>query len=334
MMISWGAAGLGKQVLGSAFGLALGVCQLPDDGVAYIRSMSGTACVRARASEDVGVAPGSGEGAVKVVAGSGSIGIHFSPFLSIQAQGNVRGTSRFNGAETGWSLLPEGITRQFDHLVLRIGNPALHSFRATLGDQRLPFGIDANPADDLWLVAEERIYWGSLTRGAVLTFDNLIDAELDVGLSTEDLEESSPPRLSARLMYDLSFFERARLVMSIAEDSGVRRYGFGFISTSRSGDVTQFEVVRLNAPDQVLDSGFRRLFRFAVDAADRSWWFVYDEDRLRTQSVLAGYRYFLPSNIIGNSNSFALRFSLGRVRSLNPVIKSRFIASVGVEANL
>lgn len=333
-MISWGAAGLGKQLLGSAFGLAMGVCQLPDDGVAYIRAMSGVVCVRARASEDVGVAPGSGEGAVKVVAGSGSIGIHFSPLLAIQGQGSIRGTSRFNGAETGWSLLPEGITRRGDHLVLRIGNPALHSFRATLGDQRLPFGIDANPADDLWLVAEDRIYWGSVARSAVLTFDNLIDAELNVGLSTAGLDKSSPPRLSARLMYDLSFFERARLVMSIAEDSGVRRYGFGFVSTSRSGDITQFEVTRLNAPDEVLDAGFRRLFRFAVDAADRSWWFVYDEDRLRTQSLLAGYRYFLPAPTAENPDSFALRFSVGRIRSLNPVIKSRFIASIGVEADL
>lgn len=333
-MISWGATGLGKQVLGSAFGLALGVCQLPDDGVAYIRSISGMACVRARVSEDLGIAPGSGEGAVKVLAGSGSVGIHFSPLLAIQGQGSIRGTSRFNGAEHGWSLLPEGISRRGDHLVLRIGNPAFHSFRATLGDQRLPFGVDANPADDLWLVAEDRVYWGSVMRSAVLTFDNLSDTELDLGLSTNDFEKSNPPRLSARLMYDLSFFERARLVMSVAEESGVRRYGFGFISTSRSGDVTQFEVVRLNAPDQVLDAGFRRLFRFAVDAADRSWWFVYDEDRLRTQSVLAGYRYFLPSNIIGNSNSFALRFSLGRIRSLNPSIKSRFIASIGMEADL
>lgn len=334
MMISWGAAGLGKQILGSAFGLALGVCQLPDDGVAYIRTMSGAACVRARASEDIGVLPGSGEGAVKVVAGSGSIGIHFSPSIAIQAKGSIRGTSRFNGEEAGWTLLPEGITRRGDHLVLRIGNPALHVFRATLGDQRLPFGIDANPADDLWLVTEDRIYWGSVTRSAVLTFDNLSDAELDVGLSINDLDKSNPPRLSARLMYDLSFFERARVVMSVAEDSGIRRYGFGFISTSRSGDITQFEVARVNGSDQILDAGFRRLFRFAVDAADRHWWFVYDEDRLRTQSVLAGYRYFLPKIIAINSDSFAMRFSLGRVRSLNPAIKSRFIASAGVEANL
>ena len=333
-MISWGAAGVGKQVLGSALGLALGICQVPDDRVANMRGLSDVACVRVRGSEDIGIAPGSADGAVKVAAGSWSVGVHFSPFLAIQSQGSIRGTSRFNGAESGWSLLPEGIVRRSDHLVLRVGNPALHSFRAILGDQRLPFGIDANPADDLWLIAEDRIYWGPVTRSAVLTFDNLSDAELDVGLSINDFENSGSSRLSARFMYDLSFFERARMVMSVAEDSGIRRYGFGFISTSRSGDVTQFEVARVNEPDRFLNSGFRRLFRFAVDAADRRWWFVYDEDRLRTQSVLAGYRYFLPATLLGDSDSSAIRFSLGRVRSLNPAIKSRFMASLGVEANL
>ena len=334
MMISWGAAGLGKQFLGSAFGLALGVCQLPEDGAVIMNTMSGAACLRARASEDISVDVGSHQSPVKIAAGSASIGIHFSPIFAVQASGSIRGVSRFNGNSAGWSLLPNGVERRRDHVILRIGNSAVHPIRASLGEQRIPFGIDANPADDLWLVTEDRVFWGPVARSAVMTFDNMVETQLDIGMSADGPKKTSLPRISARLMYDLSFFERARLVASIADERGTRRYGFGFVSTSRAGDTSHFELARINASDPFLDAGFRLLFRFAFDASDRRWWLVYDEDRLRTQSFLFGYRYFFLEKFTGTADALGLRLSFGRVRSLNPLIKSKFLMALGVEANL
>lgn len=334
MMINWGAAGIGKKILGSSVGVALGICELPAGAEDYIKAMSSTACLNARISEDLVVTPEPGEGAAKLAAASGSLGIHFSPLLAVQAKGRFRGISRFDATDGRWSLLPDGIKKDLDHVVLRIGNPALHSFRASLGEQRLPFGIDANPADDLWVVTEDRMYWGKTRRSAVLTFDNMSETQLDLGIAGDDAVGKSGQQLSARLMYDMSFFERARLLLSVAEEAGSRRYGMGFVTTSKAGGTTQFELARSEAADPVLDAGFRRLFRFAFEAPGRRWWFLYDEDRVRTQTVATGYRYFPSTSILPPNDSFALRFSLGRARSLNPAIESRFLVSFGVEASL
>lgn len=335
MMISWSAAGLGKPILGSALGIAFGVCELPpDDAAARLRDLMPVACLNARVSEDIAIAPESGEGAFKIAAGNGAIGLHLTPMFSVQAKGSIRGVSRFKGAETGWSLLPHGIRKQRDHVVLRIGNPALHQFRASLGDQRVPFGVDANPADDLWQLAEDRMYWGDVVRSLVVSIDNMTDTQLDVGVVLDDLGADKVDGASARLMYDLSFFERARLVFSVAEGSGHRRYGFSFVSISKSGDTTHMEFARSNKSDPDLDAGFRKLFRFAFDSASRRWWLVYDEDRLRTQSLVSGFRYFFPVALPGQRDVMAVRFSVGRVRSFNSRIKSRTIAAIGLEASL
>ncbi|NDE15377.1 hypothetical protein EBZ80_10655 [bacterium] len=334
MMINWGAAGIGKKILGTGVGVALGVCELPAGSEDYIRAMSSTACLNARVSGDFIMTPGSADGPVKIAAAEGALGIHFSPLLAIQAKGRVRGISRFDAGDARWSLLPDGIKRESEHVILRIGNPALHSLRASLGEQRLPFGVDANPADDLWWATGDRFYWGKVRRSATLTFDNMSDSQVDLGFAGDKASDDSSQQASARLMYDLRFFERARLILSAAGISAARRFGFAFVTTSRAGATTQFELVRSESGDPELDAGFRRLFRFAYDAPDRRWWFLFDEDRLRTQTVATGYRYFPVEWIPGNEGNFAFRFSVGRVRSLNSLYESRFLVAVGVEAGL
>ncbi len=334
MMINWGAAGIGKKILGSGVGIALGICELPAGSEDYVKGMSSTACLNARVSEDFIVTPEPGEGAIKLGAAQGSIGIHFSPLLAIQAKGLMRGISRFDAGDGRWSLLPDGVKKESDHVIVRIGNPALHSFRASLGEQRLPFGVDVNPADDLWWATSDRFYWGKARRSAILTFDNLSETQVDVGFAGDHPVSDSGQQASARVMYDLSFFERARLVLSAGGITGSRRYGFAFVTTSKSGGTTQFELVRSESSDEDLDAGFRRLFRFAFDAPDRRWWFLYDEDRLRAQTVATGYRYFPSTWFRGNEGNFAFRFSLGRVRSLNPLYESRFLIALGAEAGL
>lgn len=336
MMINWfsGVAGQGAATLA---GIVMGVCQLPAEDTMQQAAMSGSVCFDARIAEDIAWQPKSGAGLFKIASGYASLGIHFSPMFAVQSSGSIRGVSRFNGTESGWNLLPEspsGIDRRHDHTVVRIGSPGQHRLRSTIGVQRLPFGIDMNPGDDLWQLTEDRIFWGQTLKSAVITVDNQVDFQADIGFGRgspwdeNDLEETS-----LRMMYDLSFFERARLIVSAAGTAKDPRYAFGFLTTSRQGDLTQFEIIRTTSPDADLDVGYRRFFRFAFATGDRRFWFLYDEDRLRTQTFAVGYRHFFDVGTVEDWTPLAVRLSVGRVRSFSSGIDSSLAVTSGVEAN-
>lgn len=341
MMIEFGGAALGKKVAGSLLGVSMGVCQLPAGGTSSDAAMSGIACLRVRPAVDLVGLPGSGDSPLTVASLAGSIGIHLSPWVSLQAKGSIRETNSFDRDSTDWALMPDGVKKRTEHAVVRLGNPALNRFRVAMGNQRLPFGIDGNPADDAWLVMEDRTFWGFSSRGVSLAYDNLLDLQLEAGISGQGMGEkldsgsgeSMPGRSAARLTYDLGFFERARVVVSVADDLDRMRYGLGFLSSLRNGDLTHFELLRSSGEDRDLDAGFRRLFRFAYQTADRRWWFLYDDDRLRARTFALGYRHFIVSPASSGAG-VALKFAFGGVRSLNTIVEGKAMLTTGVEASL
>ncbi|MEY4629970.1 MAG: hypothetical protein RIQ81_90 [Pseudomonadota bacterium] len=332
---------------GSMLGIAMGLCQLPEGSGPSSNALYGVGCMRLRAASDLVALPGSGESPLKVNTAAGSLSLHFSPWIAVQIKGQARATSGFDKDAPSWGLMPESFDKRVDHAVIRLGNPALHRFRASLGNQRLPFGVDASPADDPWQVFEDRDFWGFSARGAAIAYDNLMDLQFEAGVSGqgsgENMEQDKvrklPLRTSARLSYDLSFFERAKVVISAADDLYRMRYGFGFVSALRNGDLTHFEMLRSTASDEQLDAGFRRLFRFAYQTSDRRWWLLYDDDRLRARSYAFGYRhFFVGGNVRGRSldgqPDLAVKVSLGGVRSLNKTVEGRAVLSFGLEATL
>jgi hypothetical protein len=341
MMIEWGGATLSSKVAGSLLGVAMGICELPKTGSVPHPSVSSLACLRMRSSADLVAFPGAGDSPLKVFSFTGSLGVHFSPLVAVQVKGSLRDASSFDTYDDEWALLPEGLKKTADHAVLRLGNPTSHRFRTAIGNQRLPFGIDGSPADDAWLIMEDRIFWGTTSTGISAAYDNLLDLQLEAGISGQGVGqkgessfgESLRGRTSVRLTHDLGFFERARIVVSAADDLYRMRYGFGFISSLRSGDLTHFELLRSTGSDERLGAGFRRLFRFAYQTSDRRWWFLYDDDRLRARSFALGYRHFFMEQSKSGAG-LALKLAFGGVRSLNSTVDGKAMVTSGVEATL
>src|SRR5690606_26444893 len=136
--------------------------------------------------------------------------------------------------------------------VLQLGNPAFHKLRFLVGRLQLPFGIDESRVMESYRLREDRSFWDSPPFAVQMTYDNLRDAVVDVGVASNvpskkvaEGKRAERHALSARSAFDFPALDGSRLLFSgYWEDGGETRVGFGFVTVSRRNDLTQCEWIR------------------------------------------------------------------------------------------
>jgi hypothetical protein len=315
----------------------LGTCALADDPQSAPAGF--VACVRANAGAEVVNVSGALRENFWVRHGAAYLGTHFGEWLSLHIRGEARDVVPYaDGAE-------ERLDRHLDYGVVQIGNPSLHKLWLTAGRQRLPFGIDQSGAVESYRMRENRRLWSSPEHGVALSLDDQRRLRLDLGYGNDVLsgarrkliaEHVDPlPQethaFSARLMLDLSALDGSRLVLSgYGENLGERRMGAGFLTTSRKGDLTQFEFVRLLTTPDGNEAPFEQLLRAGYLGAwrdDARWIVQVDDQRLLERSGLLGVDFRLFDVV-------TLRLAGAYVKREAGIRHRRWYVTSGLEAQL
>lgn len=191
----------------------------------------------------------------------------------------------------------------------QFGNVALSHFRASVGNFRMPFGIDYRP---LMEVIDEIIkddkFWDTPRWGARLTYDTLISSQYDIAVATSrypfnagvDETQEDLRAFSARMMFDIAAIEGFRFVFSgYGESKGERRGGAGFVTTTARGDTTTFEWIRLlnDNNDDNNHKDYDQLFRLSYGGgfhADTRWVAEYEDVLLSYRLATVGCDFLLP----------------------------------------
>jgi hypothetical protein len=197
--------------------------------------------------------------------------------------------------------------KQPNEFFLQLGNVAVNRYRASIGNFRIPFGINHRPLMEVIdEILKDDKYWNSPRWAARMTYDTLISSQYDVSFSTtknpvlktkNETEADDVRAVSARMMFDIAAIEGFRFVFSGYGDTvGERRGGAGFVTTTAKGDTTAFEWIRLLI-QPARDSAYDQLFRLSYSGAFRAdtRWVAEYEDEMRSYRLLTvGCDFNLP----------------------------------------
>lgn len=234
----------------------------------------------------------------------GYAGVHLANWLSLHGSGEGL---RAENSKTGRT---EVLSRETDYVTANIGNVALHRWRLALGKPLLPFGVGDSPVMDSLQLLGVRGFWEGLEGGAVVTFDNMRDVQVEAGgfSTTPRNNDRYKKRIgndaaSARMSYDLPALDGSRLVFSFYGDRlEERRVGFAFINVSVKGDVTHFEFVRRYYFSKDNPADLEQLLRLAYLGAQRGtsrWAAQYDDVRRRHRLGVLGQDFVLGEQLFG-----------------------------------
>jgi hypothetical protein len=317
--------------------LQFGTCALADDPTSAPAGF--VACVRGRAGAEVTTVSGALRENFWIRYGSAYLGAHFGEWASVHVRGEARDVVPYADGTS------ESLDRRLDYGVLQIGNPALHHVWLDAGRQRLPFGIDQSHVVETYRMRENRRFWASPEHGLALSLDDQKRLRFDVGYANDVLSgerrklmrehvEPLPQEthaFSGRLTLDLSALDGSRVVLSgYGENRGERRLGAGFLTTSRKGDLTQFEFVRLLTTPDGSEAPFEQLLRAGYLGAwrDDTRWVVQVDDQRRVERAgLIGVDVRL-------FDVFALRLAGTYVKSESGDRRRRWYVTSGLEAQL
>lgn len=143
------------------------------------------------------------------------------------------------------------VEKRTEHLIVAVGNPALHRFRLLAGSFYAPFGLNL----ETHMGASEGFYesehfFRTPRRTVSLSYEDLAGTRLEVSVAVGERglkpgETKEDEGLGVRLTHDLSAVGGVRMILShYVSDDGGRRYGFAVLHNHiRSGE-TAIEWVR------------------------------------------------------------------------------------------
>lgn len=310
----------------------LGQCELPVDPLVQRDELWFLTCANARYGWEqvfVGASPDE-NGKVRFAAGY--LGFHLNRYVSFHGRGIARQyLPATEQTEASRVELPEMIVAQ-------LGNPAFHKFRLLAGRMQLPFGVNYSRVMENYRLLEDRDFWQSPPHGVQAIYDNLRDVTVEVGIGTNEyskktIRQERLRRLAASVRSSIDFpaLDGSRLIFSgYVEENGSERIGFGFVTVSGRGDLTQFEWVRLRLTPDDDDSRSDQMFRLGYLSNWRNktrWAFQYDDLWRLRRSVIFGYDLMIHENL-------TLRNGLSFIKQLSPTEDYRYVFSMGLEAHL
>jgi hypothetical protein len=285
-----------------------GECELPRDPIAG----NGTSdlwlmtCLDLEAGEEATFASGAPYKNSVLDYGRAYLGFHFTSWLSIHSKGKIvrfRPMNLENEVKDYFFLKRE-------YSVLKIGNPILNKYILSIGEQPQPFGINYSKVTEFYLSLQELSYWQSPKHSIVLTYDTQTNFFWDIGVATDYyysknknalLDESDPEyehkfeegndhkldviaeALIARIGTDISALDGSRLMTSFyANKNGERRGGFGFVTVSSKGDITQLDWIRRFRTPDIREYPFEQIVRFGYQGNWRGgarWQVQFDDQR-------------------------------------------------------
>lgn len=338
--------------------LQMGDCQLAYDPVSQAEreSLAFKTCVRGRGGVEINFVSGTPEENGWLKFGELQGGVFITRWLAWQGRGYMQSYEPLK-EKTG--PLDEGTEPYFDrsrrYSVIQIGNPAIDRIRLTGGLANLPFGIDRTDTVEFYRRRVHRGFWQSPEQAVWLTIDNQVNYQLDVGVATDVIEHqgqddgdvtatdaSSPTpeeqdvddgvrAFAARFMVDFSALDGSRVIASAyGEEAGRRRFGLGFVTVSRSDDLTQFEFVRALAAPDGGGVAFEQLLRLGYVAAWRQstrWVVQIDDERNRARTGSVGFDALFYDHVI-------VRLAISHIKSESGDKLRRWFVTSGLEVTL
>lgn len=325
--------------------LHIGECSV-SPGVVTPAQLGWDLCLRGNAGAEMELVAAQPRMHSWLAHGRGDFGLHLNSILALHGGAIARQTTLISD--------PQFKTRLVDteYMLLAIGNPVLHRFRAQLGRMILPFGINGSEAMETVRVLEHRYFWSSPRFGGVLLIDNLRTTILEIGIAGDGKQRMTHKAevfahaeplyaevnkidgeraLSLRLSHDVSLLDGSKLVASgYAAQSGLRRYGAGFLTQSNQGDETHFEFVRIISTPDGKEDQFKQLLRASYVSTWRGrgrWILQIDDELQRYRLGSLGYDTELAKNA-------RLRLSLNFRRDLSSQETSYWSLAAGMEAHL
>ena len=228
-----------------------GDCTLPVDPLDYgLSNLWLMSCVQATAGSEGAFRLGESEDGVLVNHAEGYYGLHLNYAFSVHAKVEFRERRYFDRDD---SIEAE---RYVEYFLLRLGNPIVDRFRLQVGAMDPAFGVGKSVTPTFFEEIEPEFYWEGPTHGVQMSFDNLVNTQLDISVHNNELElEEQEPEdrdsfeqlVAARLAYDISALTGSRLVVSAAGNNGLeKRSGVAFVTTNENGDLVAAEVARIS----------------------------------------------------------------------------------------
>lgn len=273
--------------------------------------------------------------------GSAYLGLHATSMFSIHLAGRAL------------VVMPLGreasVNRNIssDLALIRLGNPAAHRLRISMGKLKLPFGIDSSEIPESIKWQENREFWASPRHGAYVSLDDKFATVIDLGYAREirhfsehissqvqsqsDIESLKNHALALRISRDVSVLDGSRLTASFYGDAnGQRRFGGAFITNTDQGDFTYFEFVRVLFLRSESFEPFRQMIRASYVSAWRfnsRWILQIDDERLFYRRGILG----LDTRILTN---LMLRAALAYKKSETSQTANRWSITTGLQAEL
>ncbi len=258
---------------------------------------------------------------------------HFFSFASLHYQGEAIAfipNNRF-----------ESVEREGDSnlVALRLGNSILHKVRLTAGKVQLPFGLDDNRLSASLRRLERDEFWQSPPYGGYVTLDNLINFQIDLGVSQGKITgdnnfTSDEPDLKAaslRMMYDTSLLLGSRFIASLyGEKEGLRRYGLAILNSHYKAGESHIEWVRfLQTPDGQVGE-FSQMIRFSYLSPiqrEGQWGAHYEFVRFYHRMGSLSFEQFL-------AEFLSAKLTISYQKSETSSFKSRWLGTLGLNFEL
>lgn len=192
--------------------------------------------------------------------------LHLNRYIAAIGEGEYYSSQIINNRDEAESEeLPD--VGRVKTAILQLGHPSLTRWVLAGGRQKIPYGIDFRPIPEIvHQHLKTNRYWESPIYGGTLTFDNMVDVQIDLGYGTErpfqietqreknarELDEEKAKRTygaevySVRFMWDVSPLNGTRFYAhTLTQNRGERRVGAGFLNSPSDGGATVFEWNRL-----------------------------------------------------------------------------------------
>jgi len=302
--------------------LFLGDCELPRDPIAGngVSDLWLISCIDGSIGSEAVIFLGSPEKNFLWHHGDIYYGLHLLPYLSLHLKGSAFQQRVMN---------PDGDVQEYfysdrDYAYLQIGNPVLNKYNFKVGELPLPFGVKFSKVMDSYRKNIDQSFWDSPRHSASLKYDTLTNFFWEIGVATDyyyekiqddsqetegvitpEVEKSIQQAIEAmslRTGYDIPALGGSRLLTSFyASKNGERRGGFGFVTVSAKGDITQFDWIRRFRSPNLRKFPFEQVVRFGYQSTWRSssrWIVQFDDVRNKYRKGILGNDTQISKNII------------------------------------
>ncbi|MEZ4740910.1 MAG: hypothetical protein R3B45_00425 [Bdellovibrionota bacterium] len=187
--------------------------------------------------------------------------------------------------------------------IVKLGNSATNNLRASIGWQTLPVAINHDPFKPLFYPESSYEIWDTLKQSIVLTWDNMFDFQVNLGVARENVSlraSSYNNAIAIQAFSDVSSLDGTRFSVSFySEENGIRRASVGVLNISRKDEIFSLEWVRQRLDPTGKLFPFQQVIRFTYEGNVRrssKWSFLYDHVRKMYRESKVGYEYFLYKN--------------------------------------